>query len=932
MADFLERIIDVLPDYQKIAIKGLIEQKRKQGELTSLRLQQSESNSIYSRIKNKLGKLLFNPSYAVPDEKISSFAHNKNVEEIYLDINSIYSAVNQLEKANDTQYITLFSEYEKSKAAVQKLLNDIKVFSLRKKYPEYNDLKVIDFNISTNLSKKSPTAYINPNTRLLQLKPIFFTKAQLLERGSRSTKVYTKTYARGIKGVIANSFSPELMVDYKPETFWTTLVMSDVPISQTYEKNTSSGDVIKLNVDGPVTEIYLQFSHIEQLNTVRYLPFSEHAIKVIDVAYRPSPTSQVFFPIKDFNESVSLDWDELNFDSIYAYELKITILQENFKQSVYHIPKYVAVNTDLFLEIFNTKALTLDKEAVPDSDTVLSILNAIDSYNKASDLLEELLVASNADSTVQPSTLFYDSLNAVMSEVLSDIDPDIKKSIINQVTERSKLFTEEQTEIVEINKYEYILGMREIECGYTVYSPVSYYTSDKFDTKATVSEIAIEVDERHHPIKTPWENNYQVTSTEWEVDIGDNRRIPIHPKNIIDDVDKIPAVKDEKIIFDDTNIAYTRLGGYYSTVYRLKKDGNVIPSSDYTVSKFTGSAPKLKIDLSRNWIDKKAIYTVDYAVDTTSVVLQVIDKFKSTPLVTPDIFNFTGPDNEINLSKYPFINYEVINLDTYFIKTSGNSSWIFNSPQPNVSSGQLKIYPSIVNNVGELVYTGNISGSLITGLWGTSSGQTPQPLTGNSAISNIYFGSINSINFGYFLKVMDSPNFIEIDSFNSSTGLILSTPFVATQNQLFNWDSLQTGVVFVGNLTGTSPSGYLQVDYTIGVGIKTDDAVYTLSSNIYVPITVTVGGKEATNITNYETLEHPGFNAAARKDFEYQYIQAGKRIYFNQPIRDQEVRVQYNWITDYISINGTLRCNKLSTPDLTPKVNVIRLLINNLVI
>jgi len=108
--------------------------------------------------------------------------------------------------------------------------------------------------------------------------------------------------------------------------------------------------------------------------------------------------------------------------------------------------------------------------------------------------------------------------------------------------------------------------------------------------------------------------------------------------------------------------------------------------------------------------------------------------------------------------------------------------------------------------------------------------------------------------------------------------------------------------------------------------------VYTLSENRYTPITITVGGVLANNITNYETLEHPSFSIASRKDNQYQYIQAGKRIYFNQPIIGKEIKVQYNWITNYIALLGTLRCNKLSNPDLTPKVNSIRILINNLVI
>jgi hypothetical protein len=137
--------------------------------------------------------------------------------------------------------------------------------------------------------------------------------------------------------------------------------------------------------------------------------------------------------------------------------------------------------------------------------------------------------------------------------------------------------------------------------------------------------------------------------------------------------------------------------------------------------------------------------------------------------------------------------------------------------------------------------------------------------------------------------------------------------------------------VFSGPLTGNVITGELQVDYSLGVGVKTDDQIFALGQSDYIPISVTVGGKKARNITDYVALKHPAFSVSSNKGNDFEYIQAGKRIYFNQAI-SSEVKVDYRWITDYVRIKGKLRCNTAINPDITPKVNEIRILINNMVI
>lgn len=930
MTNFLSKIINALPFYQQSAVRSLVERKKKTGEIKGQRQFSDELTSIQRSLSSRLGKVILDPKYAIENTKISSEDHNSNMESIFLDLNALYKTIEDLSRANEIQAISLNSEYLKSKAAIEKLLNDVRVFSLRKRYPDYNEVKVIDFNSSKNISRSSPIAPISGKVRLLELKTVYSSRAHLVERTNRSTKVYTKTYSSGIKGTLSKNFAPEKMVDQKAETFWGHLILSDIPITQVFERTTSSGEPYQVDANGPVVEIYFKFSHIEKLNTIRLLPFGDFPITILDIGYRPTSNSKIFYPIKGFIKSTTLDWEEYNFDSVYAHEVRITISQENYKSLVYHLPKRIVTGTDIFQKIFEKRTKDIIGNRIFDSDKQLEFLSTLDSYTTALNSLQQLTNLSSVDSISQPDTVYLETYMSLISEVYKEIDPDIGNTLIQQYFNQEAIQDEES--IVEINKYEYLLGMREVEITYEAYGPIAYYESEKFNLQATPSEVVIEVDDSHVDFKTQWQDDYRKTSIEWDIDIGDGRRLPIHPKNIVDNIDSIPATKDERLFIDRSSLTgYSRLGSYYSTPYRVKKDGEVIPVEKYTATREASGIPKLKIVLVKEWFNENSIYTIDYAVSSDSYSIDILNSFSSRTISSPEIITEFGTDNDVTLAKFPFINYEVINSSFVFEKNEAESKWTFIPEQANQYSGQISIYPTIIDSVGSILQLGNTTGQNITGVWGVRSGENPVSFGSNPELAVKYFSPISGIDFGYFIQGMDSPSYAKVESFGTNT-FVLTSPLEVTYDQIAGWSSLASGQVFVGTISGDSASGYLQIDYTLGIGVTSDDTVYALGNVTYEPMIVRIGGKKSKNITNYETLIHPAFSVANKKDTEYEYIQAGNKLYFSQAVSSQEVTVEYNWVAEYLQILGKLRCNKQVNPDLTPKVDEIRVLINNMVI
>ena len=933
----LEQIISSLPEAQRLAIQSLLQSKRKSGYLRSLRQREEEAQRLAASLRGKLGKQIFDPKYPSPGDMISSEKHNTNLEGVYLDLNALYTHIEQLAKQGRHGSVTLASEYSKSRAAVEKLITDVKSFSLRKKFPEFNEVKVLDFNSSRNLSTARGAAEVNPQTRLLELMPLVSTRAELLNRGSRSTRVYTRTISPGIRGALQRNFPPELMIDKRPETFWGTLILSDSYIDQVYNQVTSGGLATSTAVRGPVVEVYLRFSHAEKINVLKLLPFAEYPLRLLDISYRSTASTQVFTAIENFEEVSTLDWVEINFTPIFAHEIRVTIAQENPRKVLYHLPKKIVSNTDLLYEIIRIRAENLVGAAVINADIHRDLLSLIDSYTSALDAVEDLLNLAHIDLAFTPDIEYTEDFITIINHVLKDIDSDSKVNIINSYLDEPEEGPGE--EIIEVKKYEYILGIAELEAGYVLYAPTSPYESESLGVQATVSEIQLEVDERHIQTETAWESGMQFSSTEWSIDIGGGRVLPIHPRNVVDDqfTAPLPAVKDERLLFDRNNrVAFTRLGSRFANLTRLKKDGQVIPTTDYAVERQIASIPNLKVTLSGQWFDENGVYTTDYVVDKDSYDIQILEQFNSRVLDSPEIFTEFNTDNDIILGKYPYIDYEVINRTGVFDKDLDTATWKWRAPQADKTTGQFLCYPTIIDAQGAQLTTGSYLGATVTGTYGTQSGLGPLLLFGNSGLASGFFATPE---FGYYIALSDLSTAWEISGFSETrshfqgnldgfTGLSFIDIPVLTKSEI---EGLPSGA-FSGDLGSTPATGFIVVDYTLGVGLKTDDQVFSFANPEYTPVIIKVGNTLATNITDYEALEHPAFSISSLSDNNYEYIHAGNRIYFSQSNKGQDVSVSYRWITEYVKVLGTLRCNKALNPDITPKVNEIRVLTNNLVI
>jgi hypothetical protein len=356
-----------------------------------------------------------------------------------------------------------------------------------------------------------------------------------------------------------------------------------------------------------------------------------------------------------------------------------------------------------------------------------------------------------------------------------------------------------------------------------------------------------------------------------------------------------------------------------------------------------------------NWYDPNSIYTADYYVDRSSYLLDILGNYPSRAISAPETFTGTSVNNDIQVSKYPYIDYSVMNMRSLF-STTGNGTWVYIPPQNNIYSGQLRIWPTIINVSGDVLLSGRLDFASTGALWGPNirnnlSGAAR--LLNNPDLNPLFLTANSGINYGYYLSIMDSTDLYKINSFAGPTDFsgLLEREVVITTNELERWqlysETFLSGTLagpkfFSGTISGLSlnlgpgvfaveSSGFITSDYRIGVGVQTEDNLFALENKTYTPLKVYVNNKLATNITDYYKLEHPAFSSSLQQGTDYQFIHAGKRLYFNEAI-DKEIKVDYRWMTDYVSVQGILRSNTPISPEFSPKVNEIRLLINNSVI
>jgi hypothetical protein len=685
--NILKKISNLLPASQREAIKSIFTLIKRQYDVTNARRSEFEARRLLSKIAQGEKNKVLIPSLARSGAKISSEEHNDNMESAFIDLYGLYRQVAFINSVQDKQVTSIIDDFNKAKASVLKLINDARVFAVRSRTPEFDDIKLIDFNVVQNFSTLRPRAKVDLDTRLLKLPEVIKRRNALERRGLRTTATSAEVIGAQ-KGKLGGAFPTANAVDTKPESFWGEVLYTEIPTQQSYNRATPDNNgVTSYTVDGPIVKFKLNFSSAEPVNQVKILPFGTDPIKILEITYKPSTASLIEYSIPDFVVEESLDWMEFNFETIFVSEINVILAQENFRELLISVDKSILYATDFLVRLQETRAKEIAD--IPNlKDTLIGGNSEI--YEQALDDLSELMSYKELEKS--PITEIDLAGQTVLSigEVLSKFNPNLS-SLVEEVSNfTDTLPASYKSDVVTLQRYEYVVGAREIECNFVVYAPLGSYESAEFSSASNIVNTEIEVDERH-PVFSGAYGSFKKTSTEWSVEFASDRAAPIFPRNQVNANGEC-EIRDELVFFDlVTKSGETRFNAKYSAM-QLFENGELLSTpNDYTAT-WLGGNGKLGILVDTNRFDIKKLYTISYYASDASKSIDVQSMFSPKYISVPEIFEEVGPDNDILLSTYPYVNFSAINHPAFSYNTDENN-YVYNPPINVITSGMIRAYP-----------------------------------------------------------------------------------------------------------------------------------------------------------------------------------------------------------------------------------------------
>lgn len=261
---------------------------------------------------------------------------------------------------------------------------------------------------------------------------------------------------------------------------------------------------------------------------------------------------------------------------------------------------------------------------------------------------------------------------------------------------------EKQTELV---KYEYIYGIKDLKAKGTEYAEKSIYVSKPIDIPGNIMQVSLTAVE-DHPVfnSASGESAERQTSVEYYVSYVENPTQEDWYAILPEDQ---KTVKCELLIFDNARTATLRFPALTFEPTTVYKDG--IKFDDWS---FTAGATQIQLLSER---DAAAKYTIDYTPNAEIDDPWTVDIAQKGLKIARqvDLFpNGTNHNKTLNLTKYPYVNMETINLDGDWDANTGYRPILVTLKNANIAGPDRTTLKEVLPKSGDptqKVYTYNIT-------------------------------------------------------------------------------------------------------------------------------------------------------------------------------------------------------------------------------
>jgi len=680
MKTFLELLEPRLPVSQALQIAAIVAQKQRQGTLSSA----AEITDEVARLL-RLTQETFAPALRVreltdPRGTIEADALNAPMEELDLDLKTLYDVVNQLTGTSRRLQKILHSDLESLRASICRVADDLLGHRIRKAN-RFARVITQGFADARNESVAGVLARVDTQTRTLKL-PVVSQQRYHQRRGINPAQVVVRPLSAGLTGVSSRTFAPANAIDPDPDSFWAEVLLAESPITTTY----TPLDGQATTYAGALVEVGLILGAPEFVTDIRVLPFGDFPLDVIDVKYRQGST---WYRYPGFvTQSASLNWLEWHGPRILADEVAFVLHQPNYTRVRYHIPASMVQLAGFWEQLLDeTAPLTLSNEALTQFQTQRAEANS--QFTSLYEGLQRYGLELQRLDLPRPD--LERRTDAETAALGTEIDAAVFAMAEREGSTSNGLGQlrnghDRGPALIDIERVEYVFGARELQANDVQYLSEGHYASPQYAADATVIRVVCNPTESH-PTFTDAAGTYRHTSVEYEIELASGRRVPVLPKGTT-------AVQNEVIEIDrTTRQGTTRFPSSAPTVQEIRRSGAALVPADFTVTQLTTG--HLRVTLTRAAYARHSRYSVTYLPSADQDMVKVTDLFDSVRIATPEVFHNTDESGALEIQTYPYVEYGVINDTARFRREHRRSSryyWIGGASQyflDNIQYGDL---------------------------------------------------------------------------------------------------------------------------------------------------------------------------------------------------------------------------------------------------
>ena len=616
-------------------------------------------------------------SITLSSNKISSSELNKAIKTLYVWITAIYRAILVEESNSSKANAILENELSNYEQMILKGLKDLKAIQLIKDNNEYNDARVVDFSDGRNLEYSGSRLQVSDKGNYLEL-PVLSRNDYSNFIGEKDSLV-SVSYSSPNVTVLKNKKSPvSAILDKDPRTSWIETVLSD------YKLTHDESGTIYTGVGSIVT---IDYQNIRLVNEINIKPSSEFKPRLIKLEYSSDGTSWTSVP--GFTEPKNPFWWTIKTAPISLRFLKLTLVQENYKETTYHLPYLVHLNQQILdlLSGDNVSLRDVKKSEIENRETEIKTNLLLESLSILDKEIGSIIKRNEASHEIE-------YLQSLIEPILRFFGTE--KSL-GTVVKKNREST------VEIHKYVYIIGLAHVDISHKTYHKRGTFISPPYSFRGSLREVVLLSKEEIPTLTDSVGNQVESGTINYSIEIAPNKAVDILPKgaSIVHEVVKINP---------DTRRGYVRFNTSDSNPL-VWKDNVLLDSSEYV---FTPSTKELKI-VDSNLYSPWSIYHIKYVPSSGQDILDLTSVFTPTLLQNPETFAGTDSSGLIKLKYRPYVNYSNINNSTLFSKREGSSVFEYRSsvPQSIIDGEVWGIATSLIqdNPLSDTATTITLSGS-----------------------------------------------------------------------------------------------------------------------------------------------------------------------------------------------------------------------------